>query len=390
MYLYPNQLRALEEVLDLVIVNGGVLDIELKKKIDFHKKWGSKDRKNFYQAAYDIVRNYELLEYIGKQENKGAIGAYISNMELHASDYEKIRQDANIERHIRLAIPAEVLELYESECTHAFENLMAMQQTGSIYLRVNTSLITLDKFSQALQQHDITHQVIREVNIEDRKFSLNAIQLVNRTHTHQAFFKANEKLFEIQDLGSQIISLFIDFSKANTIVEACAGQGGKTTHILDQTRKNNPLHLACDKDRKKLERLLLRVQKWKDHKVVTELAKDKIVDKYLQMADVLCLDVPCTGSGTMKRQPDIKYKIDRAMLDEKIGIQRDIFQLFDPCLKPGGTLLYSTCSLFRAENQAQIDYICTHGYELEDQLLLEPRSYQGDGFFMARLRKHTT
>ena len=117
------------------------------------------------------------------------------------------------------------------------------------------------------------------------------------------------------------------------------------------------------------------------------MAKEKVLEKYQGMADILCMDVPCTGSGTLKRQPDIKYRITLENLDEKIALQRELFHLFDKALKTGGQLLYSTCSLFQSENQNQIEYITQNGYELEDQLLLEPRNYEGDGFFMARLRK---
>ena len=93
MRLFPNQIKAIEEVLDLV-GQGAVLDNELKKKVDFHKKWGAKDRRNFYQAAYDIVRYYELLEYLGKQDDKGIIGTYVSNMTEHALYYETLKQNA--------------------------------------------------------------------------------------------------------------------------------------------------------------------------------------------------------------------------------------------------------------------------------------------------------
>ena len=117
------------------------------------------------------------------------------------------------------------------------------------------------------------------------------------------------------------------------------------------------------------------------------MAKEKVLEKYQGIANILCMDVPCTGSGTLKRQPDIKYRINQNILDEKIALQRELFHLFDKSLKPGGQLLYSTCSLFTSENESQVDYFKQHGYELEDQLLLEPGKYEGDGFFMARMRK---
>ncbi|MBL7789996.1 MAG: hypothetical protein JNL75_09245 [Chitinophagales bacterium] len=387
MRLFPNQIKALEEVLDLV-GQGAVLDNELKKKVDFHKKWGAKDRRNFYQAAYDIVRRFELLEYIGKYENKGVIGAYLSNMTEHATDYETLKSNIDLEEHIRLSLPKSLRDIYQKEDPNSSDNLKAMQQPGNIYLRVNTSLLSLNKFAQKLQEQEIPHEIITKVKIEGRTFNLNCIRLLNRTQTHRQFFHENQSFFEIQDIGSQIIGEFVDFSNANTIIESCAGNGGKTTHIIDKTRNYNPLHLACDNERKKLEHLRLRINKWKDHKVVTDMAKDKVLEKYQGMADILCMDVPCTGSGTLKRQPDIKYRISQKTLEEKLTKQRELFHLFDKTLKSGGQLLYSTCSLFESENQKQIEYITRNGYKMEDQLVLEPRNYAGDGFYMAKLRKN--
>jgi 16S rRNA (cytosine967-C5)-methyltransferase len=121
--------------------------------------------------------------------------------------------------------------------------------------------------------------------------------------------------------------------------------------------------------------------------VVTEQAKDKLLEKYKNMADIICMDMPCTGSGTLKRQADIKYRISEKILEERLGSQREVFHLFDKTLKSGGQLLYSTCSLFKSENNEQIKYIISQGYSLEDELLLEPSQYPGDGFYMARLRK---
>lgn len=387
MHLFPNQIRALESVIELVVQQGAVLDSELKKSIDFHKKWGAKDRRNFYQAAYDIVRHYELLAHIAQSQNKSIIGAYISNPMEHALDYDQYKKDSHLDPSIQLSIPDKLYALYQNECEHSFENIQAMQQPGKIYLRINTSLLSLDAFAKKLSEQEIPYDILRELNIYGRVFHLDCIQLHQRTQTHRQFFQENQMYYEIQDLGSQIITEFMDFTSANTIVESCAGNGGKTTHILDKTRKQNPLHLACDKERKKLEQLQLRIQRWPQHKVVVEVAKEKVLEKYKDMANILCMDVPCTGSGTLKRQPDIKYRINEDKLAEKVKIQRELFHLFDSTLQSGGQLLYSTCSLFRSENELQVDYFINHGYELEDKLLLQPKDYPGDGFFMARLVK---
>lgn len=387
MRLFPNQIRAIEETIHVVLTQEVVLDIELKKKVEVNKKWGAKDRRTFYEASYNIIRYYELLEYIGKKNDISIIDAYVKiqeDLEKNILDYQT---DISIPPHIRSAIPENLWNLYREENQNAEENLQAMQRVGHIFLRINTSLISVEEFSQKLSSENIEHTIISNIKLADKVFQINCIQLPFRTQQHRAFFDKHQHLFDIQDIGSQIITEFIDFSQAEVIIESCAGNGGKTSHILDKTRKNNPLIVAFDKERKKLEHLTTRIARWADHKVVTEMAKEKTVAKFEEMADILCMDMPCTGSGTLKRQADLKYRISKKDIEEKQIVQRELFELFDNTLKKGGTLLYSTCSIFQSENQKQVEYILSKGYRLEADLLLEPRNYNGDGFYVAQLIK---
>lgn len=381
MRLFPNQIKALEELICSVTQRKAILDNTIKTQIEKNKKWGAKDRRNFYQAAYDIIRNYELFLYLANENNSDVISTYIQSQQSAELDF------VHLPFPIRYSSPDDFYKLFIAENNNAEDNLRAMHTIGDIFLRVNISLISFAKFEQKLQENNIQYIPIRELTIGDKKFNLNCIQLLQRTHTQRDFFEQHQRYFEIQDIGSHLLTEFTEPDKAKVIVEGCAGNGGKTTHLLDKTNSEPPLILCFDKERKKIEHLQTRIDKWQNHKVVTAVAKEKEILPYYNMADMLYLDVPCTGSGTLKRQADLKYRIDTENLNEKITIQRQVFQNFHPTLKSGGQLIYSTCSLFHSENQKQIDYILSQGYELIDQLLLEPFEYMGDGFFVAKLRK---
>lgn len=388
MKLFPNQIKALEEVFELVVQQHKVLDIELKNQVDKNKKWGSKDRKNFYQASYTIIRNYELLDFIGQQINKNIIDSYLEYQREGALDYERIKLEyPEIPFHTYNSIPKEVYDIFKRENAHADKNIIAMHSIGDIYLRLNTSLISLAEFEKKLKLNEIGYEIISSIQLGGNEIKLDCIRLKERTQNQKKFFEEHEKFFEIQDLGSQILTEFIDLEEANTIIESCAGNGGKTSHIIDKTRQSNPLIISFDKERKKLEHLQGRISKWNNHKVVTELAKEKEIKKYDSLADILYIDAPCTGSGTLKRQADLKYRISEKMLEEKTQLQREIVENFHETLKLGGVLVYSTCSLFQSENNAQIEFILSKGYELIASLNLEPMNYEGDGFFIAKFKK---
>jgi len=382
MRLYPNQIQIINQVLDKVIKNGKVLDQEIYSAFQNNKKWGSRDRKNFSKACYDIIRHYEFLKEISHESS--IIDTY-TNILLEGKTIEEVRDRHKFSADILYSIPSDLYAIYKAENPSADQNLKAMNQSGNIYLRINTSLMSFDEFCAELKREGIEFEPISSITIDNHTYPMNAVKLNARTQTHQAFFDRMKPSFEIQDLGSQLLTEFIGIENIGTIIESCAGQGGKTAHIVDKTRKS--LHIAFDNDRKKLLHLVERIKKWKDHKVVNEYANEKTIAKYHDLADTLIMDVPCTGSGTLKRQADLKYRINHIILDEKTSTQRMIFHNFHPTLKSGGTLIYSTCSLFQSENEKQIDYIISQGYELISSLNIEPCKYDGDGFYVAKLRK---
>lgn len=389
MRLYANQIQAIEHIILEVISYGQVLDGSLKLQIDKNKKWGAKDRRNFYQAAYDIIRNYELLKYIQEAEKKpDVISTYTECLvDGKLNMNEILVKYPNLSTDIRYSMPKNVYDIYSKEVIHADENIIAMHAIGDIYLRINTSLVSMEKFEQKLNFHEIQYERIDSITVSGHTFNLNCIKLEARTSMYREFFEKNDDFYEIQDIGSQILTEFIDLSKANTIIESCAGNGGKTSHLVDKTREKNPLILSFDIEKKKIEHLQKRISKWKNHKLVTEVAKEKEISKYENIGDILYMDMPCSGSGTLKRQADLKYRISEKNLNEKIEQQRQVFNLFSSTLKSGGTLVYSTCSLFKSENDTQLEFIIAQGYELIDKLLLEPKDYAGDGFFVAKLIK---
>ena len=209
-------------------------------------------------------------------------------------------------------------------------------------------------------------------------------------------------LIEIQDEGSQMIARTANPQQGQLIIDACAGAGGKSLHLAALTRNQSRI-IATDIYPERLFELMSRAGR-ADAKI--EVMDQKEVFKTLSgKADMLILDVPCSGSGTFRRRPDLKWKLTPESLNEYVFLQQKILEENIPLLKPGGVMIYATCSIFPEENERQIDYICDKWPELmlvsaPEELMsqginpnatstpflrINPKDYDTDAFFIAKL-----
>jgi 16S rRNA (cytosine967-C5)-methyltransferase len=311
--------------------------------------------------------------------------------EDHQFDYETLRAkyEAELPFETLYSVPSLFAKLGEKELGENFQAVWkAMHKPAPIFLRVNQSQTTLDIFTDTLSEHGIEFEVLDNIQYAGEKLEMApVIKLLKPIAKNHVLFEEFGSHFEIQDLGSQYISQFSDISKAKKIIESCAGNGGKSTHILDLTSENIQL-VSFDIEESKLKHLDKRVARMFGKKVKTELANDANMDKYKNFADVLFMDVPCSGSGTIRRQADLKYRIYEAPLIEKWHLQKQIIENFVPTLKSGGKLIYSTCSIFPSENDDQVQWIESRGFTCTKKQTLLPGEYEGDGFFVAELIKN--
>jgi len=191
----------------------------------------------------------------------------------------------------------------------------------------------------------------------------------------------------MQDLGSQYIAALLNPSPDTLTIDACAGAGGKTLHLA-QLMKNKGKIISMDVVGKKLKELEKRAIRNDISIVKTELISNSTISDYASTADFLLLDVPCSGIGVLKRNPDDKWKLSSSRIQELAQIQEDILTRYSIMLKPGGTMVYATCSILPVENEHQVNkFLQNHpSYQLQEQKTILP-SDGGDGFFMAKLLK---
>ncbi len=214
--------------------------------------------------------------------------------------------------------------------------------------------------------------------------------------------------FELQDEGSQLLGMLVD-APPTRVVDACAGAGGKTLQLAAQMKNRGDLH-ALDVDAHRIEELRKRARRAGVHNVRTQVippegpSADEAIAPLKQKADRVLVDAPCSGTGTYRRKPDARYRLRPEDLANHVARQKALLERFSTLVKPGGRLIYGTCSVLREENEAVVeDFLSRHpdfsvrpvseelGPELGAKVSrgpfvrLAPHTHGTDGFFGAIL-----
>lgn len=211
---------------------------------------------------------------------------------------------------------------------------------------------------------------------------------------------------EIQDEGSQLVALLLDARPGQRVVDFCAGAGGKTLALAAEM-KNKGHVVACDINEARLKRCAERLRHAGLHNVEVRLLSsetDRWIKRHKAGFDRVLVDVPCTGTGTWRRNPDARGRAPDLGLEALVALQARILASAARLVKPGGRLVYATCSLLREENEDQVARFLAAdpsfrklplteaapelaGLAEQDALLLTPARHKTDGFFAAVLER---
>ena len=195
-------------------------------------------------------------------------------------------------------------------------------------------------------------------------------------------------LFELQDAGSQHISEFLGVEPGMRVIDACAGGGGKTLHIA-ALMQNKGRIISMDITQWKLDELKKRARRATASNVEPRLIEGtKTIKRLENTADRLLLDVPCSGTGVIKRNPDAKWKLNSEFIERTKDIQKKILSEYSIMTKIGGHLVYSTCSVLPSENRKQVDEFLANNSNFElikDETVFPSQGF--DGFYMALIKR---
>ncbi|HAI43578.1 MAG TPA: RNA methyltransferase, partial [Maribacter sp.] len=198
-------------------------------------------------------------------------------------------------------------------------------------------------------------------------------------------------MFEVQDASSQLVSDFLDIEPGQRVVDTCAGAGGKSLHLAALMENKGQL-IFMDIYGSKLKELKRRARRNGAHNIeVREIDSTKVYKKLYGSADRVLIDAPCTGLGVLRRNPDSKWKMQPEFLDKIVKTQHEIIRNYSKIVKPGGKMVYATCSILPQENSHQVQSFLKSEEGKDFTLVKDKKIYASksgyDGFYMALLEK---
>lgn len=396
--LYRNLVAAAVTALQQIFDQHQLADRVVSQLLRSNKKWGSKDRRFLANTIYELVRwyrlYYEILGQVPQEDNDWwrLIGIHWCLQGVDLPDWTIFEElDATViqeryttfqaERAIAQSIPDWLDALGQRALVDQWSPcLQASNEPAAVYLRVNT-----------LRQHrDQVQQTLAQQNIEAFPIgNADALQVQGRAQL--TTLKAYQKgAFEIQDAASQRVAPYLDPEPGMTVVDACAGAGGKTLHLAALMHNRGQL-TALDIHAYKLRELQQRARRAGASIVRTQVLNGAdSLRSLIGTADRLLLDVPCSGLGTLRRSPQIKWRLQPDFLTTILQTQQEILATYAPICKVGGRLCYATCSILPQENQEQVqgflDSATGAGFRLLKEETLLPQ-FGFDGFYMGLLER---
>jgi len=249
------------------------------------------------------------------------------------------------------------------------------------FIRVNQLKISRSELQIALKNEGIETRPLPGVD--------SALEVLSNGSLFKSKAFGNG-LFEQQDAGAQLIVQALEVAPGMRVIDACAGAGGKTLGLAAAMNGKGRL-LALDVDETKLETLKTRAKRALADNIETRLiTSSKTIKRQKDSADRLLLDVPCSGIGVFKRNPEAKWHNDGSKrLPDLTRLQQDILNRYSIMLKPGGVMIYSTCSILPVENQDQVKIFLARypNFQLMEESTISPAATGFDGFYWAKMKR---
>jgi 16S rRNA (cytosine967-C5)-methyltransferase len=395
MKLHRSTSEAVIGALDSIFIGNRYADKVIEKVLKSNPRWGARDRRFIAETTYDIVRWYRLLKKITDAKGDDfwrLLGGWCCLHEIPLPSWDEFAgvngktvnhhyEEAMKTRKVRESIPDWLDELGERELSDRWEKeLKALNEEAQVVLRVNTLKISKQELRDVLSDEEIRTSLI--LGFPD------ALVLGQRQNVFGSrSFK--EGLFEVQDAASQYIAPFLRPEPGMRVIDACAGAGGKTLHLAALMNNKGKI-ISMDIEQFKLDELQKRARRAGVSNVEIRLIESsKTIKRLENTSDRLLLDVPCSGLGVLRRNPDAKWKLSEEFIGKVKELQQNILRDYCRMVKVGGLMVYSTCSILPSENEKQVEAFLQdykEMFELVDQKQSMP-SAGFDGFYMALLKR---
>ncbi len=402
MKLHRNLVFATIDSLQLIFNEKKQADKVLKNTLKRDKRWGARDRGFIAETTYDIVRWKRLYSNIADVNEPFdrsnlfrlfTVWATLKGIQIpdwpqfENTPTRKIKgrfDELSKIRKYKESIPDWLDELGVKELGKKWDKeIHSLNQVADVVLRVNTLKTTKEQLQNNLQDLEIETEILKGYP--------QALKLKERKNVFvtDAFKKG---WFEVQDASSQKVAKFLNPKPGTKVVDTCAGAGGKSLHLA-ALMENKGQIIALDIYENKLKELKRRAKRNGAHNIETRtIDSSKVIKKLIGKADKILIDAPCSGIGVLKRNPDSKWKLQPEFLENIKNTQKEILDSYSRMVKPGGQMVYATCSILPSENENQVnDFLNRESgkdfkFVKEDKIL--PSETGFDGFYMALIQKN--
>lgn len=344
----------------------------------------------------------KLAEKKGFRTLKGFVNGVLRNIarNLDTVAYPDRETDRLAYFSIRYSMPKWIVGLFlEEQGEETTEKLLqAFLEPKAVTIRTNLSKISVEDLKKSLQEEG--------AQTEQAPYLPYALRLV-KTDSIAELSSFQKGCFQVQDVSSMLVCELADIQPDSHVIDVCAAPGGKALHAADLLNGSGHVE-ARDLTEAKVDLLEENIRRSGFFNINAALQDARnLTEESIGQADVVLADLPCSGLGIMGRKNDIKYRVSSEKLESLVALQREILRTVSRYVKPGGTLIFSTCTIRRAENEENVSWI-------EKQLpftavSLEGRLPQGleastaargyvqllsgihdtDGFFIAKFQKQS-
>ena len=417
MNLARAQLDAIVDALTVILTARAPADAQLRAFFREHKALGARDRALVADVVYAALRRRRMLEHVTPRAmpREIALATLVKIMGVGIGQIESVLKPEEREWltklkaldldtlpfELRADLPDWVLSRLASRFSpdEILALARSLQHPAPLDLRVNTL--------KAPRQGVLDRLEFDEIAAKPTRYSPIGVRLRDKPalNTHPMFL---DGAVEVQDEGSQLLGMLVEAKRGEMVVDFCAGAGGKTLQMGAAMGSTGRLY-ALDVSDKRLANLAPRLKRSGLSNVFPQRIaheNDAKVKRLRGKIDRVLVDAPCTGLGTLRRNPDLKSRQDESALAELNAKQRAILAAAATLVKPGGRLVYGTCSLLTEENEDIVkEFLAAHpDFELvparealerqgvkvpgtDEYLRLYPHVHDTDGFFAAVLQR---
>lgn len=331
-----------------------------------------------------ISETVEAAKQLGMGSLSGVVNAILRRATRESEQFYDVLENAS-------NLPSWLAKRLKKDWGDQFAELSyELKQAAPLTLRVNTRQVSRDEYLDILEDE----------GIDAHRCEISDAGIVMDESLHIPSLPGFEAGgFSVQDEHAQLCATLLPNLDGKVVIDACAAPGGKTAHILEMYRPAKLI--ALDQDEKRLKRVAENLERLAlDGKHVEIITADAVKWTSPEAADCIVLDAPCSAIGVMRRHPDIRLLRQSGDIAKTVALQKQILDNMWQQLKAGGTLLYITCSILKAENEQQmIEFFAEHadakevkieadwGIEQIHGRQLFPARDHGDGFYYCRIQK---